>query len=146
PTNYVGPTALFGEEPRFDLLRTIEDGYGIFPLRHKADLRVDALPESLVDGVLSFLLANAIRDLRGQGPTHRSMLVNVSRFTAVQDQVASLVHEQLSTIQQDIRNYSQLSPQQALRNSSLARAERVWSDEYADAGFTWAIVQRSLLN
>jgi len=146
PTNYVGPTALFGEEPRFDILRTIEDAYAIFPLRHKADLRVDSLPESLVDGVFSFLLANAIRDLRGQGPTHRSMLVNVSRFTSVQDQVASLVHEQLSTIQQDIRNYSQLPPEQALRNSSLARAERVWTDEYADAGFSWAMVQRSLLN
>ena len=146
PTNYLGPTALFGEEPRFDILRTIEDAYAIFPLRHKADLRVDSLPESLVDGVFSFLLANAIRDLRGQGPTHRSMLVNVSRFTSVQDQVASLVHEQLSTIQQDIRNYSQLPPEQALRNSSLARAERVWTDEYADAGFSWAMVQRSLLN
>jgi len=145
PTNYVGPTALFGEEPAFDVLRTIEDAYEIFPMKHKADLTLDSLPESLVDSVFSYLLANAIRDLRGQGPTHRSMLVNVSRFTAVQDQVASLVHELLSRTQQDIRNYSQLPREQALRNSSLARVERVWNDEYADAGFTWETVQRSLL-
>ena len=95
---------------------------------------------------LLFPSGNAIRDLRGEAPTHGSMLINVSRFTAVQDQVASLVHEQLSTIQQDIRNYSQLPAEQAFRNSSLARAERVWSGEYSNAGFSWAVVQRSLLN
>ncbi len=50
------------------------------------------------------------RDLRGKGPSHRSMLVNVSRFTAVQDQVATLLHTWLSQVQQDIRNYSQLRP------------------------------------
>ena len=76
----------------------------------------------------------------------RALLRLFSRFTAVQDQVASLVHELLAKTQQDIRNYSQLPREQALRNSSLARAERVWSDEYSDAGFTWATVQRSLLN
>jgi hypothetical protein len=146
PTNYVGPTALFGDQPRFDLLRTIEDAYEVFPLRHKSDLHVEVLPETLVDAVFSFLLANAIRDLRGQGPTHRSMLVNVSRFTSVQDQVATLVHETLSAVQQDIRNYSQLPETQALNNSSLARARDVWDREYSDTEFDWPAVQKSLLN
>jgi hypothetical protein len=146
PTNYVGPTALFGDQPRFDLLRTIEDAYEVFPLRHKSDLHVEVLPETLVDAVFSFLLANAIRDLRGEGPTHRSMLVNVSRFTSVQDQVATLVHETLSAVQQDIRNYSQLPETQALKNSSLGRARDVWDREYSETEFDWPAVQKSLLN
>ena len=146
PTNYVGPSAIFGEPPQFDLLRTVEDAYAVFPLRHKSDLRVDSLPDTLVSALFGFLLANAIRDLRGEGSTHRSMLVNVSRFTAVQDQVATLIHERLSAIQLDIRNYSQLSPQQALKNPSIQKAHDVWNEEYTDAGFTWPDVQRSLLN
>jgi hypothetical protein len=146
PTNYVGPTALFGDQPQFDLLRTIDDAYAIFPLRHKSDLRVDALPDSLVYALLAFLLANTLRDLRGEGPSHRSMLVNVSRFTFVQDQVASLVHERLAGIQQDIRNYSQLPPAQALNNPSIAAAREVWGCEYSNAGFDWQAVQGSLLS
>ncbi|HLY61304.1 MAG TPA: Z1 domain-containing protein [Terriglobia bacterium] len=146
PTNYLGPEALFGEQPRLDILRTIDDAYNVFPLRHKSDLKVESLPETLVSSLFSFLLANAIRDLRGEGPTHRSMLVNVSRFTAVQDQVAVLIHEILAGIQQDIRNYSQLTPQEALNNSTIARAQETWKREYTDAGFAWREIQRSLLN
>jgi hypothetical protein len=145
PTNYLGPTAIFGEQPQLDITRTIEDAYQTFPLRHKATLHVESLPESLTTAIFSFLIANAVRDLRGEGPSHRSMLVNVSRFTAVQDQVATLVHERLSALQQDIRNYSQLEPDQALKNPTLAKAQRVWSEEFADAGFDWPTVQRSLL-
>jgi len=84
--------------------------------------------------------------LRSEGLTHRSMLVNVSRFTSVQDQVASLVHETLSAIQQDIRNYSQLAPEQALKNSSLSRIKEVWNREFTKTGFDWPAVQQSLLN
>ena len=146
PTNYVGPTALFGDQPQFDILRTVEDAYLTFPLRHKSDLTVESVPETLASALLSFLLANTIRDLRGEGPTHRSMIVNVSRFTSVQDQVASLLHEMLAGIQQDIRNYSQLSPAEALRNVSLARAKEVWDREYLSVGFDWPTVQPALLN
>jgi hypothetical protein len=145
PSNYVGPTAVFGEEPKFALTRKIEDAYDVFPLRHKSDLRVDSLPDSLVTAIFDFMIANAIRDLRGEGPSHRSMLVNVSRFTAVQDQVASLIHEKLDLIQLDVRNYSQLPPESALKNGTIAKARDVWEREYANAGFGWPAVQRSLL-
>lgn len=145
PTNYLGPSALFGEQPCLQITRTIEDAYDIFPLRHKANLDVGCLPDSLITALFSFLLANAIRDLRGHTTAHRSMLVNVSRFTAVQDQVTSLIHERLSVIQQDIRNYSQLTTDQALQNSTLAKAKYVWIEEYADAGYDWETVQRALL-
>ncbi|HEY1580492.1 MAG TPA: Z1 domain-containing protein [Terracidiphilus sp.] len=146
PTNYLGPSALFGEQPRFDLTRTIEDAYQVFPLRHKADLHLENLPESLVTALFSFLVTNALRDLRGETTSHRSMLVNVSRFTAVQDQVATLIHERLSAIQQDIRNYSQLPPDQALKNPTIAKIQAVWSEEYIDGGFEWPAVQRALLS
>jgi len=47
PTNYMGPQALFGEEPRVNLLRPIEDADAVFPEKHKADLAVLSLPPTL---------------------------------------------------------------------------------------------------
>lgn len=145
PNNYVGPMVIFGEEPRLQIRRPISDASGIFPPKHKSDLSVDRLPESLRTAIRAFVLATTIRDLRHEGPTHRSMLVNVSRFTAVQDRVEKLVHAELSKMQQDIRNYSQLAPEQARRNSSIAALYGTWTEEFSDSSTGWPEVQRSLL-
>ncbi|HVO60834.1 MAG TPA: Z1 domain-containing protein [Terriglobales bacterium] len=146
PTNYVGPLAMFGEEPPAGILQSITDADVVFPAKHKSSLVVDAVPETLSTAVRAFILANTIRDLRGHAATHRSMLVNVSRFTAVQDQVAALISSELSRMQQDIRNYSQLAPQTALRNKTLSLLLQVWSDQFDAGEFTWETVQRALLD
>ena len=145
PTNYVGPNALFAEEPALQIRRTIDDADDVFPPKHKATLAVESLPQSLRVAIQAFILTNALRDLRHEGPSHRSMLVNVSRFTAVQDQVATLVHAYLSRLQQDIRNYSQLPEAEALRNQSLADLRSTWDQEYHTPEFRWDRVQRALL-
>lgn len=145
PTNYLGPQALFGEEPRTNLLRAIEDADIIFPEKHKASLVVQSLPPTLEDAVRTFLLSTTVRDLRGEGPTHRSMLVNVSRFTGVQDQVATLLHTWLAQVQQDVRNYSQLSPAEALKNPTLSALRSTWDSEFLQLGISWEILQPSLV-
>lgn len=145
PSNYVGPSAIFGDQSQLEILRPVEDGYEYFPPRHKSDLRVESLPDTLFTALNCFLVANAIRDLRNEGPSHRSMLVNVSRFTAVQDLVTAIIHERLATIQQDIRNYSQLPISESLKNPSISKLHQVWESEYAHAGFDWPTIQRSLL-
>jgi hypothetical protein len=146
PSNYLGPQAVFGEEPRVAPLREIDDGNLTFPDRHKSTLLVEALPPTLEDAARAFLLSTTIRDLRGEGPSHRSMLVNVSRFTAVQDQVATILHTWLSQVQQDIRNYSQLPPSEALRNDSRKALHATWHKEFCDGGFAWPAVQVALVN
>lgn len=145
PSNYLGPQAIFGEEARQNVLREINDADVVFPDKHKAELRIDMLPESLLDAMRTFLLSATIRDLRGEGATHRSMLVNVSRFTAVQDQVATHVHTWLSQVQQDIRNYSQLNEAEALRNESIAELHKTWMREFSNVGVPWRDVQVGLL-
>lgn len=74
------------------------------------------------------------------------MLVNVSRFTAVQDQVATLVHTLLANSQKDIRNYSQLPPSDALNNTTIAGLRETWKREFVDDSIPWAQVQPALLN
>ena len=98
-----------------------------------------------MEAARAFLLVTTIRDLRREGPTHRSMLINVSHFTAVQDQITDLLHTWLSQKQQDIRNYSQLSISDALRNSNLSALHGTWQREFAATGFDWETVQEGLV-
>jgi hypothetical protein len=124
----------------------VEDADAMFPAKHKSSLTVTELPESLLEAARAFLLATTIRDLRREGPTHRSMLINVSHFTAVQDQITDLLHTWLSQMQQDIRNYSQLGVSEALRNSNLSALHGTWRREFSDTGFDWESVQEGLVD
>jgi hypothetical protein len=147
PTNYVGTQLIFGEETGLDCLREIDDADSIFPLRHSISLVVRSLPGSLLEALRVFIVSNAIRDLRGEDNTHRSMLVNVSRFTAVQEQVTSLLDQEVRGIQREIRNYSQLSPEEACRSSpAIASIRNNWEREFSRTEFSWPAVQRKLLH
>lgn len=146
PSNYTGPSAVFAEDSRLNMLRPIGDAGGSFPPRHRSSLIVEDLPESLREAIRTFIISTTIRDLRGEESGHRSMLVNVSQFTLVQDQVAGLIDLELRNIQQDIRNYSQLPPSEALKIESISELRRTWEREYQGAGFGWPSVQKGLLD
>jgi hypothetical protein len=147
PTNYFGHRRIFLDDSGGALhLRPIADVEPHLAARHKSDQPVSTLPPSLTDALRAFLLANAIRDLRGEAKTHRSMLVNVSQFTRVQDQVAALVHAALDGFQTSIRNFSALDPATALIDDRMSALHEVWKREYAGCGFDWPSVQKALHN
>jgi Z1 domain len=142
PSNYWGSEKVFGLGDR--PVWPIEDAEPFFPSGHRADYFVPGLPESLIEAVRSFVLATTIRDLRQQVPPHRSMLVNVSSFTRVQDQVATLIEDYLRALQRDIRNFAALDEADAMANPSIASLQRTWETEFREAGFTWREVQLAL--
>jgi hypothetical protein len=147
PTNYFGPTHLFLDDvASASHLRNIKDAELHFPHRHKSDRQLATLPESLHKAVAAYLLSNAVRDLRKEGATHRSMLINVSRFTAVQDQVEQLVFQDLEQIKNDVRNFSKLDEREALRSPRLGLLRQVWAEEYeASSEFSWGEIQKALV-
>ena len=65
--------------------------------RHEGEYE---LPPSLNEAINAFLLSCALRQLRGQGREHCSMLVHVTRFVSVQYAVHAQVEEQLRQIRQ----------------------------------------------
>jgi hypothetical protein len=147
PTNYVGPQSVFAgssidEPPPF--IRWIEDADAFFPTSQKSTDQINAIPESLYEAVRAFMVSTAIRDLRGEGPTHRSMLVNVSRFTNIQNQVKSQIDSFVRDVQRDVRNFSKLSTNEALAIPSIAGLERTWRTLTAGDGPTWPEVQDAL--
>jgi hypothetical protein len=118
----------------------------ILPLKHKSTIQVNELPEDLKTAVAAFMLANTIEDLRGMQGNHRSMLVNVSRFTAVQEQVSDLVNEYVKGIQSSCRLYCKMNEEKALENKEIAKLKDTYDSIYADSEFDWKTVQESLHN
>jgi len=158
PTNYVGMNMLFpGEAPEgqpaaITSVRTITDGEDWLPEKHGKDFEPGALPDSLLAALRSFLLACAIRDLRAAadvpgrgGPIHRSMLVNVSRFTAVQDRVADALHVALEDIRRSVRLHGALPPEQAACQSPEIEAlAGLFERKYSAYGAGWPHVLAAL--
>ena len=88
PNTYFGPDKVFLEdESSSKILREIRDCEDYLPLTHKKDIPLTDLPPSLYKAFNLFIVAKTIRNCRGQDNKHCSMLVNVSRFVAVQRMV-----------------------------------------------------------
>jgi hypothetical protein len=141
PSNYFGGKKVFIEglpddgPPEF--LRFIDDNEDILPIVHKIDMEVSSLPASLVTAVRAFLIARTLRNLRGQGNNHCSMLVNASRFTRVQGLLRNRLHETLDLILNSIR-VNGLLGERALSDPEIAALYAVWKDEYSHTEFEWS--------
>lgn len=143
PSNYVGSTRTFGttEKVRTEGLTDLDDVEAFIPLGHKSSFRVEKLPDSLTDAVDTFLLSNAIRDLRGDTDKPRSMLVNVSRYKAVQRQVFDLLEELVGSIRSAIElHYADHGTQHGV----IRRLRERFEKDYADVGSTWEDVLQIL--
>jgi len=141
PTNYIGSERVFSSNSDLDIVRVADDYEDYLPLKHKKDLQIDDIPESLKNAVIVFILVRAIRMLRGQKLVHNSMLINVSRFTAVQSDVKLLVDEYLKRIHQSISNHYRLRENEALKNSFIFKMKNVFDKEFLHSGYTWHEIQ-----
>jgi hypothetical protein len=140
PSNYIGPTQLFGlsadadEETGLPLLRpvtdhTASDGRGGWMPQHHRNGHVplydgkDQLPPTLHEAIEAFLLACAIRRLRGQQHEHASMLVHVTRFNTVQHSV----HRQ---VEESIRQLRQRLTRGLGQEEVLSNLEHLWQRDF----------------
>ena len=146
PDNYIGPNRIFTEDADLDIIKEIldNDKGDILPLKHDKSFVPLALPESLKKAINCFLIAKSIRILRGQINKHHSMMVNVSRFTSVQNILRGLIAEYIRELREAINNYSGLPPKQALENDLIKSIELTWRQEYENSGFNWVDIQRTL--
>lgn len=106
-----------------------EEQSSFFYFKHKKELADELfdLPASLHEAIRYFILTTGVCDIRKDNTEHRSMLVNVSRFTAVQNRTADLVDNYLSRIKADIENYAQLPMDQVRQIKNLAFLEETWN-------------------
>ena len=119
PSNYVGPARMFGKMTKegrvgaLPLSRNIADQYdpeanlGWMPPKHKKTHvptynGQETIPASLREAICVFVLTCAVRELRGQGDQHSSMLIHVTRFVDVQTHVREQVEDAVRRMRQKI--------------------------------------------
>lgn len=142
PENYVGATAVFlGEEDQPGMVRDVEDHVHAFPESHRIDHGIDSLPDSLLEAIRCFLIASAIRILRGFRNTHNSMLVNVSRFNSVQQQTTALITNYLTTLRNAVQSHAALPFHQAMQDLTMASLHSTWQGEFSDSHPDWSEIQ-----
>jgi hypothetical protein len=146
PSNYVGAKKYFGtsEEKIVAGLVDITDAHEAFPPKHKSHLSVAALPASLEEAIRAFVVASAIRLLRGDKGAH-SMLVNVSRFKHVQSQVFDLVAHEFAHIKNAIEIHAQPPTSGPDTHEILIQLAQSYETHFADAQTTWFAVRDKLL-
>ena len=144
PTNYFGPSRVFQDNAAV-ILKDLEDYADLLPTSHKIDHWVTELPESLREAVRVFILARAIRLVRGQSQAHNSMLVNVSRFMNVQRQIRNEIHSFVEQIRSSVRVNGAKRVDMAIRDPELGELRRVFKQHYgATCDENWEHVQAQL--
>ena len=152
PSNYIGARNIFVEasgmlvEINDDVMDPASIG-AILPLKHKPQIRVNCIPEDMKDAIATFILANVIQDIdivRKRENTHRSMLINVSRVIAVQNQVSELVNEYLKNMQSSCRVYGKLPEDRALEDEYIRKLKNVYEEIYQNVGIKWSVIQDNL--
>ena len=141
PNSYFGAEKIFIDETGADrFLREITDAEDILPLQHKKDISFSELPPSLKKAIRTFLLTRAIRNVRGQSHKHCSMLINASRFVAVQKSIRVLVNDYVKLLADAIRTNYAMPESRALLNSHMGDLKAVFDDEFPIINEKWSEV------
>jgi hypothetical protein len=155
PDTYFGSETVFPSEGALPpVIRTLDtEETGFIPVKHKRDLVVSVLPESLKEAMLSFLINNVIRTLRGDNYRHRSMMINVTALNDPQESVNNAVKAYIKMLLNIIEQDSYKSESEFIRNTEMRKLYGLYScgdsngtDFYATIrdDFAWIDIQRGL--
>ncbi|MFV0545152.1 MAG: Z1 domain-containing protein [Bacteroides sp.] len=170
PSTYIGAKRLFYPEGDcYDNLRFIADidepdytdeaykemvendietlNQGTFYYLHKKEWE-GILPDSLRESVLCFLIANIIRDLRGDISSPRSMLVNMSRFIKVQRVISEHIQQLYSSVLNTVKYDFSDKQGKNISNSLFVEFKRIWEKHFTrveDISVTRALEKTNIL-
>lgn len=150
---YVGPEAIFGDDP-LPIVRIYDDQNVNTTLNPANGGSIRTLPVDVKEAIHSYIIATAIRRLRGQKENHSSMLIHVDYKINNMNDVAKLVSRYVDQIKQayDVSvgaNAYDTSMQQLYQNDFLAKANQFSLDHQTQYGssvisFTWRQVQTEI--
>lgn len=141
PDKYIGADKIFGNGAEFDSTNRVEGEFSssLIPIEneeqedyfffgHKKELaeRLRDLPESMYEAIRYYMLSTAISDIRYDNTEHRTMMINVSRYTDVQNALADIVEGYVKKVLSDVENYSKLSSEEALKIYNIKSLKDTW--------------------
>ena len=152
PTNYIGAEKIFDIKGRHhsqlvyidDAGVNENDGYSFYS-SHKKNWEGE-LPGSLIDAIYAFYIVNAIRDLRGDKKSHRSMLINISRFTDVQSYIRSETEKIHDEAYRAIKfNLNPDGFEESMKNPVIRKIYDIWEKHFSSVEFGWNDISGILL-
>lgn len=144
PSNYFGARKIFLDTDR-KYLKKISDYETYIPLKHKKDMYLKDIPNSLYDAMRLFIINIGVRCLRNQQNKHNSMLIHATRFTRVHQQIASFVEAYVAKIRTELDAYGAL--EDALNHSKIIKdIKETYDSEYHELEFNWQQVLDSICN
>lgn len=141
PSNYIGANKIFDPDGEYhnqltyikDAGREEADGFS-FWFKHTKEWQGE-LPNSLTDAMYAFYIVNAVRDMRGDFKDHRSMLINISRFVAVQKYIKSQVEDIHRSAYRAIK--FNISGKDSLKDPVIRRIHEIYEQYYSFVEFSW---------
>ena len=132
------------DETSQSIVKPIDDCEDLLPYSHKREVSVPELPPSLYRALDEFIVARAIRNLRGQAVKHCSMMVNVSRFVPVQKAVRDFLSLRVKKIRDAVRTNYLMPESVSSANVYMLGLRQAFDAEYIDAGYTWSEVKAAV--
>lgn len=141
PTNYVGAERTFGTADNISQANVLDlhDVESLLPLKHRQHHIVQSIPESLKTSIRVFVVANAIRDLRGHDDKRRAMLINISRFKRVQSCLFDLVKQELDSVKNALEAHAILYTE-GVENRVIDGLKSAFEEFYGASEFSWSEV------
>lgn len=155
PSTYFGSENVFPSDGTIShvirMLDTEEPNF--IPAKHKKDLMVSVLPNSLKEAILSFLINNVIRTLRGDKYKHRSMMINITALNDPQECVNVAVESYIKTLSNIIEQDAYKPESEFIMNEEMSKLHDLYL--YGDANgvdfyasvrgdFAWIDIQKGL--
>ncbi|WP_337881185.1 Z1 domain-containing protein [Rheinheimera sp.] len=145
PTTYFGAEKVFLNEASSEsVVRPIDDCEDFIPYSHNRDDIIYELPPSLYRALDEFIVARAIRNLRGQVNKHCSMMVNVSRFVPIQKTVRDFLSLRLKKLKEAVLANYAMAEDVSSKNLYMQGLKKVFDTEYGKFEVTWTEVKAAL--
>lgn len=145
PNTYFGPDKVFLDDDNSDaILESIVDAENYLPFSHKKDDEVVELPPSLYRAVNQFVLVRTIRNLRGQQNKHCSMMINVSRFVAIQNTVRDFISSYEKKLREAVKANYRMPEASSGKNKYMTALKEAFDSDFSHCEFEWEAVKEAL--
>lgn len=144
PSNYQGVREYFTTDTHPALVEDVDDLLRVLPYSHKASARLKELPASLKRAIAAFFVGTALRRFRDGEARPASMLINVSRFKAVQARIFELAEQYISELSAAILSEFGM-PDGSPQGVNSRFLEETYMAIYADADVPWMYVREQLI-
>lgn len=120
---------LIGDHYDKDGKLVIDNNY-LLP-KHKKDVPYLGLADSLKKAIKVFLLSSCVYSLRGYEKSHRTMLVNISRFNCLQEEIGHYIRTYVQDLKFAINGSIRMSNEYFNSRPILNDLESIWEKDVA---------------